>query len=294
MTHRLATAVAAASLIALASTPLYERLSWKAEVPLDLRERVEGFGGDTMLTGRFADRELYYGLRIPANRMVRINLLSSDFDPIVALYRARRDSVELLGRDDDGGEGNNSLLERCIEEDGVYLIRVSAFGTSRREGSFTLRASRERAECAQLAEEARRREEEDRRQRELERQRQADRARERYSGPPIRLGESLSSFLGAGSPRLDDGKPFEARDFACTPGLTFQFEVRSPEFDTYALIMDSTGFRVAWNDDGGGGTDSRIVHTCRGSETLHLVATTYSTSSQGGNYRMRVSSLGRP
>jgi hypothetical protein len=289
MSIRLAFGVVLASVLCLFSAPIYEQVSWKGGVPAAIRESVTMIEPGQNVTDTIHGIERYHALRVPANRSLRIELNSDRFDPMLALYRATKDSLELLGQDDDSGEGNNALLERCVEHEGIYVIRVSSFGSSNREGPYTVHSVATSANCAQILEAARQREAEAERQQELEAQRRRDEAVALYRGRPVRIGEPVNGRLGSDSRRTPDGKPFEAWDLSCAAGETFQLDITGYGYDSYAIVVDSAGNQVASNDDGGGSLNPQLTYTCNVAGTYHLISTTYTANSGvSGNYRMSV------
>ena len=287
MATRLASLIVLLSVLGLLSGPLFQGLSWKGKVPPSIRDRVTLVEPNATASDTFAGLERYHAVRLPANRMLRIDLISNDFDPVLALYRAGTDSLELLGQDDDGGEGTNALLERCIDREGIYVMRVTAFGS--RSGHYTLRAAAENRNCAAIEAERRQREQEEQRQRDAQAQRMREQAAALYHGRPIHLGDVVSSFLGSNSPRTPDGKPFEAWDFSCDGGTTFNMSITGSGYDAYAMVVDSTGSQVASDDDSGGNLNPSLTYTCPTSGTYHLVSSAFSTSASGGSYTLRLS-----
>jgi hypothetical protein len=288
MAMRLAFLIVLLSVLGLLSGPIFEGVSWKGKVPVSVRDRITLVEANAAATDTFGGTQQYHAIRLPANRMLRIDLISEDFDPVLALYRATTDTLELLGQDDDSGEGNNSHLERCIEHEGIYVMRVTAYG-SRRSGRYTLRPATENRDCAAMAAEERQREQEAQRQRELEAQRQRDQAVALYHGRPIHLGDVVNSYLGSGSPRTPDGKAFEAWDLSCDAGTTFNMAITGSGYDAYAMVVDSLGNRVASDDDSGGNLNPSLTYTCTTSGTYHLISSTFSTSGSGGPYTLRLS-----
>ncbi|NEP18825.1 MAG: serine protease, partial [Leptolyngbya sp. SIO4C1] len=59
----------------------------------------------------------------------------------------------------------------------------------------------------------------------------------------------------------------------------------SPEFDTYLLLIDESGNRLAENDDVAGSTDSEIVMTLPQTGTYRVIANAYDAAGRG-RYRL--------
>ncbi|MGB0560313.1 MAG: PPC domain-containing protein [Spirulinaceae cyanobacterium] len=80
-----------------------------------------------------------YEVELREGDSVAIDLVSNEFDPIVALIKP--DGTP-MGNNDDSPEGTtNSLLFLRIKETGDYIVRVSAFGETG-GGAFTLTVTR--------------------------------------------------------------------------------------------------------------------------------------------------------
>lgn len=70
-------------------------------------------------------------------------------------------------------------------------------------------------------------------------------------------------------------------------GQAYVIDLTSNRFDTYLFLEDSSGRVLARNDDGGVGTNSRIIFTPTRNGTYRLVVTTYRMGALGA-YRLRV------
>jgi hypothetical protein len=80
-----------------------------------------------------------YTIQLAAGDQVAIDLLSDEFDAVVALLGADGSAI---AENDDGPDGTtNSLLFTRITEGGTYIIRVQAFGQTG-SGKFTLKVNR--------------------------------------------------------------------------------------------------------------------------------------------------------
>lgn len=92
--------------------------------PSDVRARIDGELGA-------GDERAYDGTRFDlheiaaeAGDLVTILLESDDFDPV--LYLARGDG-SLIERNDDGGEGTDSMITATLPASGVYRLYVTGF-----------------------------------------------------------------------------------------------------------------------------------------------------------------------
>jgi hypothetical protein len=287
---RLALAVVLVSVLGLFSAPLYQSISWKGRVPAPLRDRVTLVEPGVTVTDSFVGLERYHALRLPANRLLKVDLVSDRFDPAVTLYRASTDSLERLGYNDDFGEGTNSHLEKCLDREGVYVLKVSSFGNQSRVGPYTLRTTAESANCSAIAAAERQRQADSARVRAETEQRSREQAAAVYGGGrPIRVGDQVSSNLGASARRTPEGKAFESWDVTCEAGVTFQVDITGNGYDAYAMIVDALGNRLASDDDSGGSLNPRLTFTCPSNATYHVVSTTFTSSTGGGSYTLRLS-----
>ncbi|MFC3096749.1 PPC domain-containing protein [Alteraurantiacibacter palmitatis] len=82
-----------------------------------------------------------YTIRGEAGQLLEVALTArgDDLDPLLILYRGHGTMGEEVARDDDGGEGLNSLLRVRLPESGTYTIAASAYNSS--EGQFSLRVA---------------------------------------------------------------------------------------------------------------------------------------------------------
>jgi hypothetical protein len=77
---------------------------------------------------RLGDNEHYdeHRIALRANQRVRLSLDSTDFDPVLLVYRPE-DMEEPVAQNDDGGEDVNSRLTFTAPADGTYVVRVMSF-----------------------------------------------------------------------------------------------------------------------------------------------------------------------
>lgn len=92
--------------------------------------------------------------------------------------------------------------------------------------------------------------------------------------PVIRLGEQVSGTAPAGGPALSDRGPVAVYRFDAEAGVRYSIEARSSSFDSYLVLARPVAGLTEFlreDDDGAGGTDSRIRFTAERSEPLLLV-----------------------
>jgi len=102
----------------------------------------------------------------------------------------------------------------------------------------------------------------------------------------IGVGQQAQGVLSMGDARYDN-KPFQAYNFQCTTGLTFQLNILST-WDNYALIFDPMGNVVARDDDSGDVLNAQVSYTCPMNGTYRLAVTIALASTTPGQYTMQV------
>jgi hypothetical protein len=69
--------------------------------------------------------------------------------------------------------------------------------------------------------------------------------------------------------------------YQMTAGKTYQIDMKSTQIDPYLRLEDPTGQQVAFDDDGGGFPNARIVYAPKDSGLFTIVCTTYGGGSTG-------------
>lgn len=89
-------------------------------------------------------------------------------------------------------------------------------------------------------------------------------------------GQTIEGRLSADDPVLDDGSHYDCYRLAAAPGQTVDILMRSGAFDAYLTVSpsgcDGYGSDAVSDDDGGGGTDSRVSLTLDGGGPYHIRA----------------------
>jgi PQQ-like domain len=75
---------------------------------------------------------------------------------------------------------------------------------------------------------------------------------------PISIGQTVNGNLTTSDCPLDDGTFFDAYSFSGTAGQQVAVLMTSSQFDTFLFLNRPDGSTLAVDDDGGGGTNSRI------------------------------------
>jgi len=75
---------------------------------------------------------------------------------------------------------------------------------------------------------------------------------------PINFGQTINGALTVNSCPLGDGSVLDAYSFNATAGQQVSISMTSPDFDSYLFLINPNGTILTFDDDGGGGTNSRI------------------------------------
>jgi hypothetical protein len=103
-------------------------------------------------------------------------------------------------------------------------------------------------------------------------------------------GQAIGGQLSLSDPRLSDNSVYQAWTYIGTRGERIQVDVTSSNFDAYAIIEDAAGKMLVRNDDGGGGTNARIVFKVPANGAYRIIANTYRQGSYG-QYTLSVRDL---
>jgi hypothetical protein len=201
-----------------------------------------------------------YLLQGRAGDRVEISM-SADFDTYLWIGQSNGSGFDALETDDDGGAGTDSRLDITLPADGIYQILANSLsaGTT---GPYALRVGTPGS----------------------------------VSIPSIRAGETRTGRLDAGDGRLGDGSYFDLFAYEGRAGETLEIDLGSDDFDTHLAVgrSGSGGWTVIdSDDDGGAGTDSRLVLTLDRDGEYLIRANAFSEGSAGA-YALRVRSRGRP
>lgn len=175
-----------------------------------------------------------YTFQAKRGQRVTITMRSSAFDSYLAFGQIEDASFSTLESDDDSGGGEDATIEFNIPRDGEYAIRANSLFEDV-TGSYSVQL-------------------------------------EVGTAPPpvpltfaqIRVGQTVNGELAASDPTLDDDSHFDLYRFNGKQGDKLVIVMKSTVFDTYLAVgrMEDDEFSsLETNDDGAGGTDSRIEIT---------------------------------
>lgn len=170
--------------------------------------------------GKYYDEYTFTGT---SGQQIAISQSSTAFDSYLYLLNS---SNQTITEDDDGGGGANSRIPAnsgffTLPASGTYKIRVSSFTTSA-TGAYTLILTTNSCSSA-----------------------------------TINFSQTINGSLST-SDCANAGKYYDAYTFSGTAGQQIIVSQNSTAFDTYLYLLNSGGQVIAENDDGGGGTNSRI------------------------------------
>ncbi|USR90058.1 DVUA0089 family protein [Phormidium yuhuli AB48] len=103
-------------------------------------------------------------------------------------------------------------------------------------------------------------------------------------------GAPIRGQLGSDSNMLPvDNSYFNAYSFEGRAGQTVVLNMTSNEFDAYLILLDSNGNSIAQDDDGGAGTDARIVSQLPANDTYIVLANSF-RGGESGRYELTLTS----
>ncbi|MEK7668897.1 MAG: PPC domain-containing protein [Gemmatimonadota bacterium] len=206
--------------------------------------------GDAVGDRGIQDRWTFQGR---AGQVVRLDAVSSDFDPYLVL----RFNETVVDSNDDGGDGNSARILATLPGTGTYTAVVSAYtegGTGGRY-SLALTASAAAAEPGRTAR--------------------------------IAFGQRLAGRLERGDLTRQDGGPQDTWEFDGRADQDVTIELRSGAFDTYLELRDPQGNVVSENDDGlGDGTDSFVAAHLTRAGRYRIVVRGYGDRESTGLYEL--------
>jgi len=172
---------------------------------------------------------------------------SKDFDTYLTLGRVLSGVTDAMKTDDDRAGGTDSRIRFSVPEDGAYLLVAQSLSEDGK-GAYTLQL--ENAPAATTA-----------------------------AARPIRVGQNLSGRLAETDVVDDDDTYYDTYTISGQQGQRLQIEMAADSFDTFVNFgkMDGESFTsLRTDDDGGGGTNSRLRITLP----------------ETGNYVIRANSVG--
>lgn len=204
---------------------------------------------DNMLS---ADRSFFdaYIFDARAGMRVDIQMSSRDIDPFLILVDPEGNPV---AQDDDSGGGRNARIQATLPIDGKYFLVANSYEAGEM-GNYNLQA----------------------------------RVVERSAARRAELVLQQQGILGPDARRLSDGSLYREYRFQGAAGQRVSLELESPDFDTFLILYDSNGDKLAENDDlANGNTNSQINVSLPRNDTYRIIVNSYAEGGQG-RYRLTV------
>ncbi len=206
-----------------------------------------------------------YSFQCMAGQSFQMDILSAwdnyalVFDPV----------GNIAARDDDTGEGLNARINYTCPMTGTFRLAVTTYTSSTTPGQYTMMLQSAMGAMAPTP-------------------MAIPTANPTGVIGTIAANQQVSGNLTTMDARWD-GKPFQAYNFSCMAGQSFQMDILST-WDNYALVFDPVNNIVARDDDTGEGLNARVNYTCPMAGTYRLAVTTYMATTTPGQYTMTVQS----
>lgn len=186
-----------------------------------------GAGDSTLQGGALFDE---YAIDVPAGREVVAIVTSVDFDPYVIAIPPAGEPIEV---DDYGDSRDVAVVQEVAAEGGIWRIRVTSY-ESGESGDYSLVLTTRQRTDAVLTEE------------------------EFVVTGALAPGAPISGTLATGDQVRDDDSWYDGWSLELEEGERVVIALASPDFDTYLTLVSPTGRTFNNDDDGEGGTDSRL------------------------------------
>jgi len=190
----------------------------------------------------------FYRIALKKDCVYTMTLRSKQFDSFLRLEEM---DGRILRSDDDGGGGLDSRIVYTAERSAEHRIMVSTFEPFQ-VGEYTL---------------------------------------EVREALPLATGMVVLKDLGrtnADDPRdrVRPKSPHRVVELKMKAGKTYWIDLRSKEFDPYLRLEDSARKQLAFDDDGGGGLNSRLFFRAPADGVYRLVITSF--DAKAGRYELEV------
>ncbi len=230
------------------STAAYSGEAQKSLSSIESGQTLRGVleSGDPQIDGgQYVDSWVF---KVEETSDVALSVSSDEFDTVLHLAQGSPPDVSaILGTNDDA-DGTNSALQTSLKP-GSYTLVASSYGAGV-TGNYEVSLGVAGGSSA--------------------------------SGGPgaLRPGRSVSGRLSESDEALGDGTYYQDWSITGTAGERVTVSISSADFDTYLLIVRD-GENLAQDDDGAGGTDSRLTFTLPSTGTYSVRANTYVEGATG-------------
>jgi S1-C subfamily serine protease len=203
--------------------------------------------GDNIL---LADNSFFdvYSFEGRSGMRVDLQMNGQGLDPYLILIGP--DGRE-IAQDDDSGGNYNARITAVLPVDGTYLIVANSYQGGE-SGSYTLLARSPSIQASRPA-------------------------------PPTGLLLQQQGVLGPGAMVMQgDGSLYNEYTFEGQAGQTVTISLESPDFDTYLILVDASGRKIAENDDmSSSSTNSQLRLTLPRSGVYRAVVNAYDRTGRG-------------
>lgn len=186
----------------------------------------------------------------------------------------------VVGSDDDTGEGLNARLNISCGVTGMYRLGITTYTASTTPGPYTLQVqqmgmAQPMAPTPQPMPMA---------------QPMPMQPNMPAPGPGqmgvIAMGQTANGRLEPGDRTMTDSTWADIWQFQGSAGATVTIELRSAEFDTFVQLLDGNGNRLAEDDDSLGDLDSRVIFRLPSSGMFQIVVNNFGDSRRAGSYTL--------
>lgn len=230
-------------------------------VPIQAGQTISGSlqpGDGELVDDSYFDLYEYRGQ--PGESLV-VTLRSSDFDAYLQGGPADGLDLDVADEDDDGAGGTDARMSVTIGSTGIYRIRANSYGGGQ-TGSYTLAVTSDRPAASS------------------------------NGAVQLSAGQSVSGALDTSDRILTDDSYFDLYEYRGQAGETITVTLRSSDFDTFLQGGPPAGDQVdvqETDDDGAGGTDSRITATL-GSSGVYQIRANSLSAGETGSYTISLES----
>jgi hypothetical protein len=225
---------------------------------------VPGVDAQTVRTGsldtgdpRYSDGKSYdeYAIDVAAGQEVIAILTAVDFDPVLVLIAPNGERFE---NDDYAEAPDVSLVQEISGAGASWRVQVTSYEAGESGDYALVLTTRQRTDASQMDEDF------------------------TVTGAiPAGATASVSGTIDESDPTRSDESWYEGWSIDVQPGDHVVILLKSPDFDSYLTLVSPTG-RGFNDDDGGGGTDSRLDMTFDEGGQWTVVANTLNPGDTGG------------
>jgi hypothetical protein len=188
-----------------------------------------------------------------AGQDIMIEMHASEFDSYLEL---RDEAGAMIAENDDGGAGNDALILTRLARAGRYRIVARSYAAQETGGFYelSLTLGGEIARPGRVLD--------------------------------LREGETVLGRLEAGDSVVGDSTYADVFNYRASRDGEVTIDLLSGDFDAYLLVKDAAGSTLATDDDGGDGTNSRVILRVQRDQAIRVFANSYGEDRASGMYRL--------